>query len=69
MIIDITTSEGNIFYILGVFQKLKKQLEKEGIDTTEYKELLENYKNMNYNEILEEIERITDGVIKFIGVE
>jgi len=66
VVIDVRSPQGNVFYILGVFQRLKKQLEKEGIDTTEHQKLLDNYENMEYDKILDEIERITNGTIKFV---
>jgi len=55
MEIDITSPNGNIYAILGIFEKLKKELEKTGTDVSKYDELLNNYKDMTYNEILDEI--------------
>jgi len=67
MEIDITSPNGNIYAILGIFEKLKKELEKTGTDVSKYDELLNNYKDMTYNEILDEIEKITNGSTSFIG--
>ncbi len=64
MEIDIKTTSGNIYYILGVFEQLRNELKRSGIDTKEYDKLLKNYKNMKYEDILKEIERITHGTIK-----
>jgi len=66
MKIDINTEQGNIFFILGAFKRFKKKLEAEGTDTSEYQTLLDNFSKMEYDEILNEIERITKGGIQFI---
>ena len=46
---------------------MKRELERTGEDVSEYDELLSNYANMYYDEILDEIERITNKSISFIG--
>ena len=66
MEISRSSPEGNIFYILGVFRNLRRDLKKEGIDVKDYDDLFEKYQEMKYEEILEKIEKITNRTMTFI---
>jgi hypothetical protein len=65
MNINVQKPEGNIFWVLGVFQRLTKELELYKVDTTEHRALLDKARSMKYDEILDEVERISNGSIKF----
>lgn len=65
MIISKSSPAGNIFSILGTFKRLRDSLMGD-IDVSEYDNLLKNYKNMTYDDILKKIEKITNGTIKFV---
>lgn len=67
MNIDVREPEGNVYCILSQFKRLSKELAKSGCDVSEYDKLLKNYRDMKYDQILDEIERITNGTIKFEG--
>ena len=67
MNINVTKPEGDIFVIMGRFTNLTEQLEDAGIDTSEHRALLEGYGLLKYDEILDKIERITNGTMTFTG--
>lgn len=67
MTYNIRGPGGNIYAVLGMFQSVVRQLEKAGLDTIKHKQLLKDYTSMSYDEILDAIEKITNGTVRFTG--
>lgn len=64
---DLSGPDGNVFAILGAFRRFTRELEKGGVDTTEHHALLNGYSKMDYDQILDKVEAISHGAIRFTG--
>jgi hypothetical protein len=67
MTINVKKPKGNVFFILGVFRGLQRELKKAGCDTADYDKILNGYSEMTYDEILDGIQTVSNGTISFVG--
>lgn len=67
MRINVRAPEGNVFVILGRFKKMADDLEKDGYNVKEFRDLLSTASTMKYDQILDRIEAITHGLMTFTG--
>ena len=65
--INVTTPEGNIFCILDFAKSYQRQFKKEGINNKDLDFVLSYFSNMEYDEILDELEKTK--LFKFVGRE
>lgn len=65
---DVRGPGGNVYAVLGMFRNMVIQLEKYGCDTKEHRKLVDGgYLEMRYDAILDRIEELTNGSVKFVG--
>lgn len=65
--IDVRTLKGSTFVPLMVLEQIVAKREAEGLQSPEARLILNHYQHMTFDKVLDEIERVSNGDIVFIG--
>jgi len=65
--IDVRTLNGSTFVPLMVLERIVAKREAEGLQSPEARLILNHYQTMTFDKVLDEIERVSNGDIAFVG--